>query len=89
MTTKVSEQLEARLGHLVRAGRFASVEAALEASVEALEHEEFEQMPLSDAVWDDVSARLKRNGPYLTAAELRAQMDAFMDEQEKAAARGA
>jgi Arc/MetJ-type ribon-helix-helix transcriptional regulator len=64
----------------VAAGRFASIEAVLSASVEALrglQDAEQEWMPYAREAWDKGIDSLERGGPVLTTEE---EFEAFLDD---------
>jgi Arc/MetJ-type ribon-helix-helix transcriptional regulator len=78
------------LDNLVKSGRFASEDEAvnelLQAGADALEEND---AFFTAAERAEIEARLNRNGPRIPAAEVRRQLEVFMDEREKAAKRGA
>jgi putative addiction module CopG family antidote len=84
ITVKLEKQQQEVLDTLVESGRFASTDEAVQAGVEALKQQE---LNFSDALRDEVRARVDRNEPCIPAEEVFRRLRQRI--ADKAAKRGA
>jgi putative addiction module CopG family antidote len=84
ITVKLEKQQQEVLDTLVESGRFASTDEAVQAGVEAIKQQE---LNFSDALRDEVRARVDRDEPRIPAEEVFRRLRQRI--ADKAAKRGA
>lgn len=76
VTVNLGKEQQDVLEALVEAGRFSSIDEAVEAGVEALRQQE---LIFDDALRDEVRARLSRNEPRIPADRVFTEMHGHID----------